>query len=136
MKRIATYVACFSLLAITTVSCTKEGHDEMRQQVQTPQVMKATVPAGQTYVLNMGTGNTASIRTQALHYQYSDIATAPDGTTVYKYTAAKGFSGADEVTLQQTITSTSQGSGCSSSNTDRNTTTTLKTIVIKFDVAN
>jgi hypothetical protein len=138
MKRIATYLMGFSLLAITTVSCSKEGHEETRQQAQAaPQVINATVPAGDTYVLNLGTGSSARIKVQALHHQFSEIATAPNGSTVYKYTAAKGFSGADEVTLQQTVTSIVQGGGgCYGNYSDNHTTTTVKTIAIKFNIAN
>lgn len=137
MKQLFMYLAGFSLLAIATVSCSKEGNDEMRQQAaQAPEVMKATVPAGQTYVLDMGAGNTASIQAQARHYQFSEMATAPDGNVAYKYTPAKGYTGTDEVTLQQTITYTSQGGGWCGSRGDEHTTTAIKTVVIKFDVAN
>lgn len=138
MKRIVTYLACFSLLAITTSSCSKEEHNEITQQAQVPQVINANVAAGQTYVLNMGAESTVSIKTQALHHQLSEISTALDGSTVYKYAPAKGYTGADEVTLQQTITSTSGGGGgCYNGNqTNGHTTTTVKTIAIKFNVAN
>ena len=137
MKRIFTYLTGFSLLAITTVSCTKESHNEMRPQAAAaPQVISAIVPAGQSYELNLGRGTTASIQTQALHYQFSQIVAAPDGSTVYKYTAGKGFAGADEVTLKQTITSTSVSNGCNRTYSNSYTSTASKTIVIKFDVAN
>lgn len=138
MKRTVTYLAGFLLLAITTISCSKEGHDEVTQQAATPQVIQANVPAEQTYTLNMESGSTASIKTQALHHQLSEVATAPNGNTVYRYAAAKGYSGADEVTLQQTITSIAQsGSGCYNGNqTSERTITSFKTIVIKFNVAN
>lgn len=142
MKQLFTYLVGFSLLAITTISCSKEEQNESRPQAQAvapQQVVSASVSAGQTYFLSMSTGSTASIKTQALHYAVSEIATAPDGSSVYRYSAAKGFAGADEVTLQQTITSTSQGGGCSNGNsnhTTEQTTTTYKAITIKFNVAN
>ncbi len=139
MTRIVTYLAGFSFLAVTALSCTKEAQHETRQQAQTPEVIKANVPAEQTYVLNMGAASTVKIEAQAQHYQLSEVATSADGNTVYTYTGAKGFSGADEVMLQQTITSsssTSQGNGCSNSQTNGYSTTTIKTIVIKFEVAN
>ena len=138
MKSIFTYLAGFSLLSLTAISCSKESHTQMRQPAQTPQVVNATVPAGETYVLNLGAGSTASIEKQAKHYQVSEITTAPNGTTDYKYTAAKGFAGADEVTLQQAVTyNTMTGVNCSRGNTDDyTTTTTYKTIVVKLNVAN
>jgi hypothetical protein len=140
MKRIFTYLAGFSLLSITTISCSKEGHDQTSQQRTTSQnvaaqVINAKVPAEQTYVLNLGPESTASIKTQALHYQLSEIATASDGNTIYKYITAKGFSGTDEVTLQQT----NKDGGCNNSNHNHANgyaATSLKTIVIKLNVAN
>ena len=138
MKSIFTYLGGFFLLSTILLSCSKDVQNETRQQTAAPQIIKATVPAGQTYILNMGTGTTASIVTQALHYQLSEVATAPNGGAVYKYTAGKGYSGADEVTLQQTATYTSQSSGGCHNNhmNGSTTTTTFKTVVIKFDVAN
>lgn len=137
MKRIFTYLAGFSLFIITTLSCSKKDPEEIRQQAAAPQVINASVSAGQTYVLNMGTESSVSIKTQALHHQLSEIAMVPDGSTVYKYAAAKGYAGADEVTLQQTITSTAQGGGCYNGNqTNGHTITTVKTIAIKLNVAN
>lgn len=140
MKQIFTSLLGFSLLAITTLSCTKESHDQTSRQTEAvqAQVITSNLPAGQTYVLNLGTGTSASIKVQALHHQLSEIATAPDGSTVYKYIAAKGYAGADEVTLQQTLTATAQSGGCSNRHNDSNgyTTTTLKTTVVKLNVAN
>jgi hypothetical protein len=100
-----------------------------------PQVICASVPAGQTYVLNLERGSTVTIKTQALHYQLSEVATAPDGNKFYKYAAAKGYAGTDQVMLQQTITSIAQDGGCYGNNNGY-TTTTLKTIAVKFNVAN
>lgn len=139
MKQIFTSLLGVSLLATTLLSCSKDVQKETRQQAAVaPEVIKANVPAGQTYVLNLVTGNSASIQTQARHYQVSEMATASDGSTVYKYTGGKGYAGADEVTLQQTITSTVQnGGGCHNNHSSSyTTTTTLKTTVIKFTVAN
>jgi hypothetical protein len=82
----------------------------------------------------MGRASSASIKTQARYHQLSEVATAQDGSTVYKYVAGKSYTGADEVTLLQTTTSITQSSSCSGSYTNR-TTTTLKTVVIKFNVA-
>ena len=137
MKKMFTYFTGFSLLAIATLSCSKDQHHETRQQATTPQVITANVPAGQTYVLNLGVGSTASIQTQAQHSQLSTITKAADGNTVYKYTAAKGYAGADQVTLQQMITYTTQesGGGCSNHHENESTTTSLKTIVVKMNVA-
>jgi hypothetical protein len=138
MKRIFTSLMGLSLLAITTLSCNKDDDQyEMRQQAVTPQVINAKVPAGQAYVFNMGAGVTASIQKQALHFQVSEIATASNGGSIYKYIAGKGFTGVDEVTLQQTITSTMQGSGCHNNYMNGSSmTTAVKTIVIKLNVAN
>jgi hypothetical protein len=137
MKRILNSLFGVSLLAITTLSCSKDVQNETTQQTQSPQVIQANVPAGETYVLNLGAGSTASIKAQARHFEVSEIATAPNGTTVYKYAAAKAFTGADEVTLQQKTTSTSQqSSGCFSGGSSSHTTTSYKTIVIKLNVAN
>jgi hypothetical protein len=138
MKRIFTSLMGLFLLTITTLSCTKDdGQYEMRQEAVTPQVINAKVPAGQAYTFNMGAGVSASIQKQALHFQVSEIATAPNGGSVYKYVAGKGFSGVDEVTLQQTITSTMQGSSCHSNNMNGSSmATAVKTIVIKLNVAN
>jgi hypothetical protein len=139
MKRIFTYLAGFSLLSITTISCTKDAQVESRQQkAVAPQFVNADVPAGQTYVLNLGMGSTVSIQKQALHYQLSEVSKAADGTSVYKYTAAKDYAGSDEVTLQQAVISAvqSSGGGCSSNhyNSNGQTATTFKTIAIKFNV--
>lgn len=128
-----------SILSLTTLSCKKEAHDETtRQQVVTPQIIKADVPGGQTYVLNMGAGTTASIVTQAQHYQLSEIATAANGGTVYKYIAQKGYAGLDEVTLQQTTSATMQSGGCHNNHMSgySNATASSNTIVIKFNVGN
>jgi hypothetical protein len=137
MKRIAISLFGVSLLAITTLSCSKDVQNETAQQGQSSQVIQATVPAGETYVLNLGTGSSASIKAQARHFEVSEIATASNGITVYKYAAAKAFAGADEVTLQQQITSTSQqGGSCFSGGSSSHTTTSYKTIVVKFNVSN
>jgi hypothetical protein len=137
MKRIVTSLFGVSLLAFTTLSCSKDVQNETAQQGQSPQVIQATVPAGETYVLNLGTGGSASIKAQARHFEVSEIATAPNGITVYKYAAAKAFTGADEVTLQQKTTSTSQqSSGCFTGGSSSHTTTSYKTIVVKLTVAN
>lgn len=136
MKTIFTCLAGFTLLALTTLSCRKEGHDEKRQFVDSPQTVTATVPAGQTYTMTMATESVATISRQASHYERSEILRSLDGSTVYQYVAAKGYTGADEVTLQQSITSATPGGGCSGSYGSAQATTTYKTIVIKFDVAN
>ena len=138
MKQLFTYLAGFSLLTFTTVSCTKDAHNEMKQPTIAPQVLAAKVLPGETYVLNMGPGASASIVTQALHYEFSQISTASDGSAVYKYAPGKGYTGSDEVTLQQTITSiTSSGGGCHNGNhSEQYSTTATKTMVIKFNVAN
>lgn len=136
MKRISTYLMGLSILALTTVSCSKEAHDETtRQQAVVPQVIKADVSVGQTYVLNMGAGTTASIVTQAQHYQLSEVATAPNGGSIYKYIAQKGFAGTDEVTLQQTVAAT-QGDGCHRNHSNGLASTSLRTVVIKLNVGN
>lgn len=136
MKQIFTSLLGFSLLALTTASCTKESHDATSRQQETAQVIEANVPAGQTYVLNLGPGSTASIKMQSLHHQLSEIATASGGNTVYRYTAAKGYSGADAVTLQQTVTAKAHSGSCNRDYRDERMTTTVKTISIKLNVAN
>jgi hypothetical protein len=137
MKHTATYLIGVFLLALTTLSCSKEGHEETRQQASAaPQMVQANLSADQTYSFSLGTGSTASIKTQAQHYQISEIATAPNGNTVYRYIPLKSYAGADEVTLQQTITSTVQSGGCAPGHTNSRTTTMLKTIVLKFNIAN
>lgn len=136
MKQISMYFFGVSLLSFALLSCSKEAHNDFKQQAATPQVIEATVPAGQTYSLNLGTGTAATILSQAQHFQVSEIATARDGNVVYKYTAGKGYAGGDEVTLQQTIKYTSQGGGCSQNHSNGTTTTTVQTTVIKFNVAN
>jgi hypothetical protein len=138
MKSIFTSLVGISLLSLALLSCSKDGPYEMRQQAQAaPQVINASVRVGQAYVLNMGDGSTASIVTQALHYQLSEITTAPNGGAVYKYISGKGFSGTDEVTLQQTLTSTMQGSGCHNNHMNGSSmATAVKTIVIRLNVAN
>src|SRR5438309_1448285 len=98
MKSSFTYLGGLFLLSTTLLSCSKDMQDEFRQKAVAPQVIQANVPAGQTYILNMSPGTTASIQTQAQHYQLSQIATARDGGIVYQYTAQKGYAGADEVT--------------------------------------
>src|SRR5689334_15425941 len=135
MKKIFTVLAGFSVLALSTVSCQKEEHERQISRVETPQNMTASVPSGQTYTLNLEPGSTANISKQASHFLISEIVTASDGSTVYKYLSAKGFTGIDEVTLQQTITSTSSaGGGCGNDNHEGFQTTTIyKTVVIKFD---
>lgn len=135
MKKIFTYLPGFFIFTLIIFSCRKESHNEKRQQVEPTQVLNATVPSGQTYVLNVGAGSTVSIDKQASHYQRSEVAAASDGSTVYQYAASKGYAGADEVSLLQTTTSTSPGGGCSGGSSEY-TTTTIRTIVIKFDVAN
>lgn len=84
----------------------------------------------------MGSESAASISRQALHYERSEILRSPDGSSSYQYVAAKGYTGTDEVTLQQTVRSSGSGGGCSGSNGSEQMTTTYKTIVIKFDVSN
>jgi hypothetical protein len=136
MKRIATSLVGVSLLAIMTFSCSKDVQNETAQQSQSPQVIQAHIPVGETYVLNLGAGSSASIKAQARHFEVSEIATASNGITVYKYAAAKAFTGADEVTLQQKITSASQSGGCFTGGSSSHTTTSYKTIVVKFTVSN
>lgn len=135
MKQIFTPLACLSVLLLAMPSCRKEAQHENRQQFDPAQTVQANVSAGQTYVLSMGTGSTAIIKQQASHYELSQVATAEDGNAVYKYAAVKGYTGTDEVTLQQTTTSTSHGGGCSN-NHDSYATTSIKTVVVKFAVAN
>lgn len=136
MKQIFTYPLAFALLALCMLSCRKEEHERTSRQMETSQVVNATVVSGQTYVLNLGAGSKAAISRQASHYELSEIATASDGSANYKYVAAKDFTGSDEVTLQQTMTSTLPGGGCSSSHSDSHSTTTVNSIVVKLNVAN
>lgn len=136
MKTIFTCLAGLSLLALTTLSCRKEGHDEKRQTSNLTQTITATVPAGQTYSMTMETESIASISRQAAHYERSEILRTPSGSLVYQYAAAKGYTGSDEVTLQQTVTSTGSVGGCSGGHSSGQESTMYKTIVIKFDVAN
>lgn len=137
MKHIFTRLAVLSFFAFAALSCRKEERQENRRQVEPAQTVQATLTAGQTYVLNMTAGSTVSIDKQAMHYQLSEVATALDGITAYRYAATKDYTGPDEVTLQQMVTSTSTGSGgCSGSQAEEHTTTSIKTIVIKFNVAN
>lgn len=137
MKQIFTCLTGFSLLLLTLISCRKEAQQGNRQQIEPTQTIRANITAGQTYVLDLGTGSTAIIKAQASHYQLSQVATASEGNTVYKYAAVKGYAGTDEVTLQQTTISTSHASaGCSVAHGDDYTTTSMKTFVVKFAVAN
>lgn len=135
MKKFFTVLTGFSVLTLSTISCQKEGHDNRISRTETPQSIPATVASGQTYTLNLEAGSAANITKQASHYLISEVSTESDGNTVYKYSAAKGYAGADEVTLQQTTISTSPGGSCGNHDGGQ-TTTTLKTVVIKFDVTN
>ena len=135
MKRIFTYLAGFSLLFVVSISCRKEGHDEKMQIREQSQLVNAVVPSGQTYVYSVIAGSSVSINKQASHYQVSETTPASDGSISYTYVPLKGYTGADEVTLTQTILSTVHGGSCSGHGGGESVTT-VNTIVIKFDVAN
>lgn len=135
MKKIFTSLTGFFIFSIVMLSCRKEAHEQQDRTVEKGQVVTATVPAGQTYVFNMGLGSAVSIGKQAAHHQLSEVGTAEGGNIVYRYAAAKGYTGPDEVTLLQSTTTTTHGGGCSGGDGEH-TTTTLNTIVIKLDVSN
>jgi hypothetical protein len=133
----------YTLLAVLMfVSCSKSDEMVMRNtapEVSATKVINASVVAGAEYQMPV-TSSTLKIFKQATNFEVSTVGVdAKTGLTVYKYIPAKGFTGNDEVTLSDSKTSVSTGSGCSRSATEgyqMPSTTTTTYIKIKFAVAN
>ena len=137
MKSKSAFAACFSILLLASISCRKEAQVENVQRVEASETFLATVPSGQSYTFDAIAGSSLTIEKQPLHYQRSEVSTLSDGRKVYRYAAAKGYTGLDEVTLlQSTTTSSFASGGCYNGPSIEHQVTSLKTIVIKFSIAN
>ena len=133
MKKIFTYSTVLCCLLLLAQSCTKQLPDA-REQAE--QVINATVAAGQTYTFTPPSSGLLSVSRQAAHFGVSEVGIGKDNSTsIYQYTAAAGYKGTDEVSLNfiSTIPASENTGGCRGSNSGTYTTVN-NTIVIKLNV--
>jgi hypothetical protein len=131
-------LASFGLLLLTQ-SCSKQSREEMGMKAS--ETIKATVSAGNPYVLQLNNYGDASISRQAVHFDISktDIS-GENGSLIYRYHPKSGFTGADEVELVVSKTANYRtGGGCSNTGGNPSSggsyTHTAK-LLIKFTVTN
>jgi hypothetical protein len=99
-------------------------------------VINASVISGSEYQLP-GVSENMKIFKQASYFEVSSLGVdSKSGMKMYRYKPAKGFTGADEVTLSESKTYISEQGGCSHSNSQTQMTTTTTFIKIKFSVTN
>jgi len=134
MKKTLLSATVFCLLVLAQ-SCTKQSQDNFVTPAQAANVVNATVSSGQTYIFNAGYPGTMNISRQASHYQVSETTVDESSAVIYKYIPAKGYQGADEVTLTQNVNSSGGNNGGCSEN-HSGTTVSSSTTIIKITVAN
>jgi hypothetical protein len=135
MKKTLLFTAVFFCLLQLAPSCTKQSEEHFTAPASAPNYITATIASGQTYTYTAGQTGTLSISRQASHYQVSEAAIdGKNGAVIYRYIAAAGYKGPDEVTLIHTITSSgNNNNGCPGGH---GPTTTSNSINIKIDVTN
>jgi hypothetical protein len=123
---------CFLLMV---QSCNKKSGDNFKASAQPDMVVNAGVAAGEAYIFIAGSSGTLSVTRQASHYQVSETGIDNDnGSVIYKYKPAVGYTGSDEVLLAYVIAVGSNGTCPANPNSTGNTSTRM--IVLKLNVTN
>ena len=132
MKRVLLSGAVFFCLLIQ--SCTKQTQDNFTTPAQSAKIINATILPGQTYVFNAGVSGTINISRQASHYQISEAKVdSKNGTLLYTYIPAAGYTGTDEVALIHTLTTTENNTGtCQGTHSSTTTSISNNVIIIKM----
>jgi hypothetical protein len=132
-----TFVCAFVLLLLSVMilSCKKEQLGNSIIPAKPNQYIDASVASGETFTFTAGSNGTLSVGKQALHFQVSETLNEK-GSIFYKYKAAAGYIGADEVTLTYLSAATEPGINSSTSCPANHNTpvSAMSTIVIKLDV--
>ncbi len=138
MKPIFTYSVVLFCTISLFLSCSKNAKDSFSRSTPAmpDQIINAKVAPGQTYSLSIANSGDVSISKQAAHYLLSETAIdEKNGSIVYKYIPASGFTGHDEVLLShRTESSVSNNNSCNYGGDNRGVHSS--SIAIKFTVAN
>jgi len=106
MKKIIAFCAvAFSTLVILP-SCSKSSSDSFDEMsgLHPSKIIEARVTPGQIQTLDIDNFGELSIARQASHFKISQTGVnAQNGTLIYQYEPADGFSGSDEVLLAHKI---------------------------------
>ena len=89
------------------ISCSKNAKENLAvpRSSGPDKVINAKVVPGEAYVLNIANSGGVRIYQQALHYSLSQAGANEDGSLIYQYISAKGFTGTDKVMLLHTVES-------------------------------
>ena len=137
MKKTITYSVILLSSLVLLLSCSKNANDSFSRTPGMPdRIIDAKIGPGQTYTLSIVNTDNVSISKQAAHFLISETAVDEiNGSFIYKYIPASGFTGIDEVLLtQRTEISTSSINSCNYGGDSRSIHTS--SIAIKFTVAN
>jgi len=127
----------WSVVALTTLivisSCSKDLNNPFSASPRASQTLDVSISDGQTYTYNAGLSGTLIVSKQAMHYEVSQTALQQNGSIVYNYNPAAGYTGTDEVMLAYTpATAASETSGGCPSHNNSGSGSTI--IAIRFNV--
>ena len=138
MKKTFTYSAVLFCTLALLLSCSKNAKDNFSRStpVVPDRIVTAKIAPGQTYTLTIGNSGDVSINKQAAHFLISETGIdEKNGSIIYKYIPASGFTGIDEVLLShKTESLISNSSNCNYGGDNRGIHSS--SIAIKFTVAN
>ena len=139
MKKIIAFCAvAFSTLVILP-SCSKSSSDSFDEMsgLHPSKIIEARVTPGQIQTLDIDNFGELSIARQASHFKISQTGVnAQNGTLIYQYEPADGFSGSDEVLLAHKIPVVygSTSSSCNSGDSQIKTGNQINYIAVKITV--
>ena len=140
MKKTITYSTVLFCILILLLSCSKNSKDNLSQSTPAmpDRIINAKVAPGQTYSLSVANSGDVSIYKQAAHYLVSETGIdEKNGSIIYKYSPASGFTGTDEVLLlHSTEILTSNNNGCNYGNGTDHISSQTTSIAVKITVAN
>jgi hypothetical protein len=140
MKKTITYSGVLFCTLVLLLSCSKNAKDNLSQSTPAmpDRIINAKVAPGQTYSLSITNSGVVSIYKQAAHYLVSETGIdEKNGSIIYKYSPASGFTGTDEVLLSHsTEISTSNNNGCNYGNGSDRMSIHTSSIAVKITVAN
>ena len=114
MKKTFTYSTVLFCTVVLLLSCSKNAKDDFSQPTSaiTDRIINAKVAPGQTYTLSIANSGEVSIYKQAAHYLVSETGIDENGSIIYKYSPASGFTGIDEVLLSHRTEISINNNGC------------------------
>lgn len=125
---------CFLVLA---QSCNKKSGDNFEASAQPDLVVNASVTPGQAYIFTAGSSGTLGVARQASHYQVSQTGIdSENGSVIYTYKPAAGYTGSDEVSLVYASVASGNNNGGCPGNASGAGNTTTRMIVVKINVTN